>query len=53
MAEEQPTYTDSETAEIEAPEPWESWETWLCLGSVVLGTAGLVVLGILVHRFLL
>ncbi|MEX2524118.1 MAG: hypothetical protein WD750_04105 [Gammaproteobacteria bacterium] len=39
--------------DIEAPEPWEPWETWLCLGSVVLGTVGLVVLGILVHRFLL
>jgi len=46
-------YPDSETTEIEAPEPWEPWETWLCLGSVILGIAGLVILGILVHRFLL
>lgn len=54
MAEEpHKNYPDTDTTEIEAPEPWEPWETWLCLGSVVLGTAGLVVLGFLVHHFLL
>jgi hypothetical protein len=36
-----------------APEPWESWETSLVLGSIALGLVGLVVLGWLVARFVL
>jgi hypothetical protein len=35
------------------PEPWESWETTLVVGSLVLGVAGLAVLGWLVARFIL
>ncbi|ADJ28350.1 hypothetical protein [Nitrosococcus watsonii] len=35
------------------PEPWESWETKLCLWSIGVGMAALVVLGILVNQFLL
>jgi len=36
-----------------APEPWESWETSLVLGSLALGLVGLVLLGWLVARFIL
>jgi hypothetical protein len=36
-----------------APEPWESWETSLVLGSIALGLIGLVLLGWLVARFIL
>ena len=36
-----------------APEPWESWETSLVLGSLALGVVGLVLLGWLVARFIL
>lgn len=35
------------------PEPWESWETSLCLWSIGIGIAGLVILGILVNWLLL
>lgn len=35
------------------PEPWESWETSLCLWSIGIGIAGLVILGVLVDLFLL
>lgn len=35
------------------PEPWESWETALVLGSISLGLVGLVLLGWLVDRFIL
>lgn len=35
------------------PEPWESWETSLCLWSIGIGIAALVILGILVDWFLL
>jgi hypothetical protein len=35
------------------PEPWESWETQLCLWSVGIGIAALVVLGFLINQFLL
>ena len=52
MAEEE-HYPDPDSTAIEEPEPWEPWETWLCLGSIALGITGLVVLGLLVHRFLL
>ncbi len=34
-------------------EPWESWETSLCLWSIGIGIAGLVILGVLVNLFLL
>ena len=36
-----------------APEPWESWETTLVIGSIALGLIGLVLLGWLVNRFIL
>jgi len=36
-----------------APEPWESWETSLVLGSIAVGFVGLVLLGWLVARFIL
>ena len=36
-----------------APEPWESWETTLVLGSIAVGLIGLVLLGWLVARFIL
>jgi len=35
------------------PEPWESWETTLVLGSLAVGVLGLVLLGWLVARFIL
>ena len=44
---------DGEDALSGAPEPWESWETSLVLGSLALGVAGLVLLGWLVARFIL
>ncbi len=44
---------DPAGADIGTPEPWESWETWLCLGSIALGTGGLVILGVLVDHYLL
>lgn len=34
-------------------EPWEGWETRLCLWSLGIGITALVVLGFLVNRFLL
>jgi hypothetical protein len=42
-----------EDALIGPPEPWESWETTLVVGSLVLGIVGLAVLGWLVDRFIL
>ena len=35
------------------PEPWERWETSLVLGSIGLGSVGLVLLGWLVALFIL
>lgn len=35
------------------PEPWEFWETQLCLWSLLIGIGGLVVLGTLINLFLL
>lgn len=35
------------------PEPWENWETSLCLWSIGIAMAALVVLGVLVDWFLL
>lgn len=34
-------------------EPWEDWETRLCLWSLGIGITALVVLGFLVNQFLL
>ena len=54
MAQEESHETVSrEDALIGPPEPWESWETKLVVGSIVLGVAGLAVLGWLVDRFIL
>lgn len=47
---EQPLVNQSVLGE---PEPWESWETSLCLWSIGIGIAALIVLGILVDWFLL
>jgi hypothetical protein len=38
---------------IGAAEPWESWETKLCLWSLAIGIVGLVILGALVNAFIL
>ncbi|HJO88589.1 MAG: hypothetical protein QGF18_05945 [Alphaproteobacteria bacterium] len=38
---------------MDASEPWEDWETSLCLWSLGFGLAGLVVLGVLVNVFIL
>ena len=35
------------------PEPWENWETQLCLWSIGIGITGLVILGVLVDLYLL
>lgn len=35
------------------PEEWASWETRLCLWSLGLGLAGLIVLGTLINVFVL
>lgn len=37
----------------EEVEPWEPWETRLCLWSLGIGIGSLVVLGVLVNIFLL
>ena len=38
---------------IDAPEPWEKWETQLVVWSVGVGVAGLIVLGTLINIFIL
>lgn len=38
---------------IEAPEPWEPWETKLVVWSVAIGVGGLIIFGILVNIYLL
>lgn len=38
---------------IDAPEPWEGWETKLVLWSISIGIAGLVVFGTLINIYLL
>ncbi len=43
----------SEAYAIGEPEPWASWETRLCLWSLVLGIGGLIILAIVLHTFLL
>ncbi len=39
--------------DIDDPEPWEGWETRLCLWSIGLGIVGLVILGVLINIFIL
>jgi hypothetical protein len=54
MADERaPAKPPGDDALAGAPEPWESWETSLVLGSIALGLVGLLVLGWLVARFVL
>jgi hypothetical protein len=54
MAHDQSPGTQSgEDALSGQAEPWESWETKLVLGSIVLGLVGLLLLGWLVNRFIL
>jgi len=36
-----------------APEPWERWETTLCLGSAGIGIVALLLLGVAVNTWLL
>ncbi len=43
----------SDQSVLGEPEPWESWETSLCLWSIGIGITALVILGILVDWFLL
>jgi len=38
---------------IEAPEPWEKWETQLVVWSVAVGVAGLVIFGTLINIYIL
>ncbi len=38
---------------IDTAEPWEEWETKLCLWSIAIGVAGLVILGGVVNAFIL
>ena len=40
-------------AEIDAPEPWEPFETQLVGWSLGIGVVGLVILGILVNAYIL
>jgi hypothetical protein len=35
------------------PEPWEPWETKLCLWSLGIGIVTLLILGFLINQFLL
>ena len=35
------------------PEPWESWESKLVLGSIIIGFIGLIILGILINWLIL
>lgn len=46
------TASESHVA-IDAPEPWEKWETQLVMWSVGIGVAGLIVLGTLINIFIL
>ncbi|WP_316977711.1 hypothetical protein [Shumkonia mesophila] len=46
------TASESHVA-IDAPEPWEKWETQLVVWSVGIGIAGLIVLGTLINIFIL
>lgn len=35
------------------PEPWQTWETKLCLYSIGIGLLGLAILGVLINLFIL
>ncbi len=35
------------------PEKWESWETKLVLGSIIIAVAGLIILAFLINHFIL
>lgn len=50
---ESPRAAPGDDALSGAPEPWETWETSLVLGSIAVGLVGLVLLGWLVDRFIL
>lgn len=47
------TSSDFDDRAIPEPEPWEPWETRLCLWSVGLGIIGLCILGAIVNVFIL
>ncbi len=44
---------DSLESEIDAPEPWEPFETQLVAWSIGIGIAGLVIMGTIVNIYLL
>lgn len=52
-AEASETTTAFDETAIPEPEPWEPWETRLCLWSIGLGIAGLCILGAIVNVFIL
>ena len=45
--------SESLSALLSEPEPWESWETQLVSYSIVLAIIGLIILGILINLFIL
>ena len=45
--------TKEETASIDAVEPWLPIETRMVVGSLIIGGVALIILGILVHIFIL
>lgn len=45
--------TKEETASIEAVEPWLPIETKMVVGSLIIGGIALIILGVLVHIFIL
>lgn len=54
MSEEEAAAAEVDVGQVlEAPEPWEPWETSLCLWSLIIGIAGLVILGVLINIFIL
>ncbi len=44
---------DSRPSRLGTAEPWAGWETRLCLWSIAIGIAGLIVLGLLINLFVL
>jgi hypothetical protein len=53
MADVTTTEAQLEEAGIDAAEPWEAWETKLCVWSIAIGIGGLVILGALINAFIL
>ena len=45
--------SESLSALLSKPEPWESWETQLVCDSIVLAIISLIILGILINLFVL